>query len=108
MYNVFFKYLNISRLLDLSFTAPWGATDPILRSTGLAYPGQGPVARSYEHRNEPSGNIKGGELLDKMSDFQLLKRSLLHGDNNNNDNNNNNNNSTTSRKSVNGKHCKGD
>jgi len=26
--------------------------------------GFGPVARSYEHINEPSGSIKGGEFLD--------------------------------------------
>jgi hypothetical protein len=31
----FFKYLNISLLLDLIFTAPWGAAAPSLRSTDL-------------------------------------------------------------------------
>jgi hypothetical protein len=30
------------------------------------------VAWSYEHGNEPSGSIKGGEFLDQLSDFQLL------------------------------------
>jgi hypothetical protein len=29
---------------------------------------------SCEHGNEPSGSIKGGEFLDKLSDCQLLKK----------------------------------
>jgi hypothetical protein len=31
--------------------------------------GQGPVTGCCEHGNEPSGSIKGGEFLDKMSDY---------------------------------------
>jgi hypothetical protein len=31
------------------------------------------VAGCCEHGNEPSGSIKGGELLDQLSDCQLLK-----------------------------------
>jgi hypothetical protein len=32
------------------------------------------VAGSGEHGNEPSGYIKGGEFLDQMNDYQLLKK----------------------------------
>jgi hypothetical protein len=32
------------------------------------------VAGSCEHDNEPSGSIKGVEILDQMSDHQLLKK----------------------------------
>jgi len=32
------------------------------------------VAGSCEHGNEPSGPIKGGEFLDKLSDYLLLKK----------------------------------
>jgi hypothetical protein len=32
------------------------------------------VAGSCEHGNEPSGSIKGGELADQLSDYQLLKK----------------------------------
>jgi hypothetical protein len=32
------------------------------------------VAGSYEHGNEPSRSIKGGEFLDCVSDYQLVKR----------------------------------
>jgi hypothetical protein len=35
--------------------------------------GQRPVAGSCEHRIETSGSIKGGEFLDYLSDYQLLK-----------------------------------
>jgi hypothetical protein len=31
--------------------------------------GQGPVVGPYEHGNEPSGSITGGEFLDHLSDF---------------------------------------
>jgi hypothetical protein len=31
--------------------------------------GQGPVAGSCEHSNEPLGSIKGEEFLDKLSDY---------------------------------------
>jgi hypothetical protein len=31
--------------------------------------GKGPVAGCCEHSNEPSGSIKGGEFLDKLSDY---------------------------------------
>jgi hypothetical protein len=31
---------------------------------------------SYEHGNEPSGSIEGGEFLDRLSD--CLRRHLLH------------------------------
>jgi hypothetical protein len=32
------------------------------------------VVGSCEHGNEPSGSIKGGEFLDKMSDYKLINR----------------------------------
>jgi hypothetical protein len=32
------------------------------------------VVGCFEHSNEPSGSIKGGEFLDKLSDCQLLKK----------------------------------
>jgi len=35
----------------------------------------GPVVGFCEHGNEPSDSIKGGEFLDYMSDYQLLKDS---------------------------------
>jgi hypothetical protein len=35
--------------------------------------GQGPVAVPCEHCNEPSGSIKGGEFLDQLNDYYLLK-----------------------------------
>jgi len=38
----------------------------------------GPVAGSFEHRNEPLGSIKGGYFLDWLSDFSF-SRTLLHG-----------------------------
>jgi hypothetical protein len=41
-----------------------------LDSTGAGY---GPVAGSCEYGNEPSGSIKGGEFLDWLSDYELLK-----------------------------------
>jgi hypothetical protein len=36
--------------------------------------GQGPIVGSYEHTNEPSGFIQGGEFLDEMNDYSLLKK----------------------------------
>jgi hypothetical protein len=39
----------------------------------LAYD-KGTVASCFEHDNEPSGSIKGGGFLDKLSDCQLLKK----------------------------------
>jgi hypothetical protein len=36
--------------------------------------GQGPVATSYEHGNEPSGYIQGEEFLNQMSDYRLLRK----------------------------------
>jgi hypothetical protein len=36
--------------------------------------GQGPVAGSCKHGNEPWGFIKGGEFLDKLSDCHLLEK----------------------------------
>jgi hypothetical protein len=32
-----------------------------------------PEAGSCEYINEPSNSIKGGEILDRLSDYQLLK-----------------------------------
>lgn len=32
------------------------------------------VTRSCERCNEPSGSISGGELLDQLSDYQILKK----------------------------------
>jgi len=32
------------------------------------------VAYSCEHGNEPSSSVKGGEFLDQLSDYQLLKK----------------------------------
>jgi hypothetical protein len=36
------------------------------------------VAAPCEHDNEPSGSIRGGEFLDKPSDFNFSRRTLLH------------------------------
>jgi hypothetical protein len=36
--------------------------------------GQGPVAGSCEHGNEPSGFIKGREFLDQLRDYYLLRK----------------------------------
>jgi len=33
------------------------------------------VAGSCEHDNKPLGYVKGGELLDQLSDYRLLKDS---------------------------------
>jgi hypothetical protein len=38
----------------------------------LSGSGQGPAAGSYEHDNELLGSINGKELLDQLSDYQLL------------------------------------
>jgi hypothetical protein len=35
------------------------------------------VACSCEHSNEPSGSINGGEFLDELSDYQLLKEEYI-------------------------------
>jgi hypothetical protein len=37
----------------------------------------GPAADSYERGNKLSGSIRGGEFLDKPSDYQLLKKEVL-------------------------------
>jgi hypothetical protein len=34
---------------------------------------EGPVAGSCEHGNETSGSINGGEFLDQLSNYKLLK-----------------------------------
>jgi len=39
--------------------------------------GQGLVAESFEHGNKPSGSIKGGELLDYLTDC-FSRRTLFH------------------------------
>jgi hypothetical protein len=36
--------------------------------------GQGPVVGSCKHGNEPSTSVKGEELLDYLSDYQLVKK----------------------------------
>jgi hypothetical protein len=33
---------------------------------------------SCEHGNEASGSIRGGEFLEKLSDYKFLNRTLLH------------------------------
>jgi hypothetical protein len=35
------------------------------------------VVGFYEHGNEPSVSTKGGEFLDQMSDYQLLKKEFV-------------------------------
>jgi hypothetical protein len=42
-----------------------------LDASGLGYE---KVAGSCEHRNEPSHSINGGEFLDWLNDYQLLKK----------------------------------
>jgi hypothetical protein len=37
------------------------------------------MADSYEKGNTFLGSIKAGKFLDYMSDYQLLKKDLLHG-----------------------------
>jgi hypothetical protein len=44
----------------------WG-----LDSSGSEY---GPVADSYEHRNDRSGSTKGAEILDQLSESLLVKK----------------------------------
>jgi hypothetical protein len=34
---------------------------------------------SFEHGNEPSCSIKGDDVFDKLSDYQLSIRIVLHG-----------------------------
>jgi hypothetical protein len=41
---------------------------------GASGSGQGPMAGCCEHGNEPSGSIKGKELLDLMRNYQLIKK----------------------------------
>jgi hypothetical protein len=41
----------------------------VTKGLGLAVPS--------EHGNEISGSVKGGEFLDKLSDYQLLKEDYL-------------------------------
>jgi hypothetical protein len=36
--------------------------------------GQCSLAVSYEYSNEPSGSKKGGEFLDQLSDYKILKK----------------------------------
>jgi hypothetical protein len=36
------------------------------------------VTDSCKHNNEPSGSIKRGEFLDKLSDYYFSRRNLLH------------------------------
>jgi hypothetical protein len=36
------------------------------------------VGGSCKHINESSGSIKGGEILNYLSDYQLLKKAALH------------------------------
>jgi hypothetical protein len=43
---------------------------------GASGSGYGPATGSCEHGNEPSSSIKGGEFLDQLSDYQLLKGSV--------------------------------
>jgi hypothetical protein len=41
--------------------------------------GYGPIAGFCEHGNEPSGYIKGWELLDQLSDCEVLKEEPATG-----------------------------
>jgi hypothetical protein len=41
--------------------------------TGFKWLVQAPVADLCEHSNEPSGFIKGGEFLDELRQYQILK-----------------------------------
>jgi hypothetical protein len=38
------------------------------------------VAGSSDHGNEPSGSIKGGEFLDYLSDYLILKKNTSQWD----------------------------
>jgi hypothetical protein len=40
--------------------------------------GQGPVAGSCKHGNEPSSSIKGREFLDLLNNYQLLEEVCTH------------------------------
>jgi hypothetical protein len=37
------------------------------------------VAEDRDNGNELSGSIKGGKILDWLSDYQLLKKVCVHG-----------------------------
>jgi hypothetical protein len=52
--------------VKLDLTEIWFGVD----SSGSGY---GPVADSCEHGNEPFGSTEGGEFLEKLSTYQLLK-----------------------------------
>jgi hypothetical protein len=45
------------------------------RILDLSGSGLGPVAGSFEHGNKPSDSIKGGEFLEQLNDYRLLKYS---------------------------------
>jgi len=45
---------------------------------GTSGPRHGPVASSCEYAKEFSGHIKGGELLDQISDYQLCQNVVIH------------------------------
>jgi hypothetical protein len=47
-----------------------------LDSAGSEY---GPVIGLFEHGNEPSGLIEGGELLDYMNNYHFLRSTLSNG-----------------------------
>jgi hypothetical protein len=36
--------------------------------------GYGPVLGTYEHDDEPSGSLKGGEFLEHLNGYQLIKK----------------------------------
>jgi hypothetical protein len=47
--------------------------------SGFSWLRIGSVANCREHSSESSGSVNGGAFLYQMSDYELLKKDLLHG-----------------------------
>jgi hypothetical protein len=60
-------------VISLGSDLPENTASQLQRSVGLCLEG------TSEHGNEPSGSIKGGEFLDWLSDYHLLKKVLFPG-----------------------------
>jgi hypothetical protein len=42
--------------------------------TGFSWLRMRPGGNFYEHDNETSGSVRGGEFLDHVSDYQIIKK----------------------------------
>jgi hypothetical protein len=80
-----FRIWNINKTRDskcfLSYTNTHQANSIFAKfhyDLDSSVPRYSPVVGSCEHGNQPLGSIKGGEVLNHLCDYQLLRRSLLH------------------------------